>query len=170
MQCKLDLRRILLSAISTWLLSVAGIIILGVLCEMIIPDGQMNKYVKTIFSFAVLLVLIMPLPNIFRTELDINSILEFNPALQENYLEQVNLDKLNLMSNSINKQIKDAGIEGVEVYINSNIFSSTLEVYGVGVNLKNMKSDVDKSTAKTTILKIIRSFKELSSVEVNFEE
>ena len=45
-----------MSAISSWLLSVAGIIILGVLCEMILPDGQMNKYVKVIFSFAVLLV------------------------------------------------------------------------------------------------------------------
>ncbi len=159
-----------MSAISSWLLSIAGIIILGVLCEMIIPDGQMNKYVKTIFSFAVLLVLILPLPNIFKTEIDINSILEFNPALQENYLEQINLDKLNLISDSINKQIKDAGIEGAEVYINSNIFSNALEVYGVSVNIKNIKSSVDKSTTKTAILKIIRSFKELSSVEVNFEE
>ena len=159
-----------MSAISSWLLSIAGIIILGVLCEMIIPDGQMNKYVKTIFSFAVLLVLIMPLPNIFKTEIDINSILEFNPALQENYLEQINLDKLNLISDSINKQINDAGIEGAKVYINSNIFSNALEVYGVSVNIKNIKSSVDKSTTKTTILKIIRSFKDLSSVEVYFEE
>ena len=159
-----------MSAISSWLLSVAGIIILGVLCEMILPDGQMNKYVKVIFSFAVLLVLIMPLPNIFKTEIDINSILEFNPSLQENYLEQVNLDKLNLISDSINKQILEQGFDGVEVYINSNIFSGTLEIYGVTVNLKNLKNSVDKSTAKTEILKIIKSFNEFSSVEVNFEE
>ncbi len=159
-----------MSAISSWLLSVAGIIILGVLCEMILPDGQMNKYVKVIFSFAVLLVLIMPLPNIFKTEIDINSILEFNPSLQENYLEQVNLDKLNIINDSINKQILEQGFDGVEVYINSNIFSGTLEIYGVTVNLKNLKNSVDKSTAKTEILKIIKSFNEFSSVEVNFEE
>lgn len=156
--------------ISSWLLSIAGVVLLCVLCEFIIPDGQMNKYVKSIFSFVILLVIILPLPKIFKSEIDIENLLKFDTSLQENYLEQINLDKLNLLSEQVSKKIREEGFENVVVSINANIFATTLEVFGMTVDIKNMKTDVDKSTAKSQILKIIKSIDDFSSVEVNFSE
>ena len=61
-----------MGAVSAWLLSITGVILLSVLAEFVLPEGQMNKYTKVIFSFVILLVIIMPLPKLFGKDFDIS--------------------------------------------------------------------------------------------------
>ena len=58
------------STLSAWVMSIAGIICISVLVELVIPNGQMNKYIKGIFSFIVLLVIISPIPMLLGKEFD----------------------------------------------------------------------------------------------------
>ena len=51
----------MLSDISSWIMSIAGIICLSVIVELVLPDGQLNRYIKGIFSFIILLVIISPI-------------------------------------------------------------------------------------------------------------
>ena len=44
-----------------WVVTVAGIAILSVLCDIILPEGQTRKYVKTVFGVVVTLVIVQPL-------------------------------------------------------------------------------------------------------------
>lgn len=44
-----------------WLLGVAGIAILSVLADVILPSGQTKKYIKTIIGFVVTLAVVQPL-------------------------------------------------------------------------------------------------------------
>lgn len=46
-----------------WVLSVAGIALLTVLCDVILPVGQTKKYVKTVIGIVVTLVVVQPLLN-----------------------------------------------------------------------------------------------------------
>ena len=48
-----------------WVVTVAGIAILSVLCDIILPEGQTRKYVKTVFGVVVTLVIVQPLISIF---------------------------------------------------------------------------------------------------------
>ena len=74
--------------VSAWLLSIAGVVILSVLAEFVLPEGQMNRYTKVIFSFVILLVIIMPLPKLLGKEFDISKFFGgANDTLQEDYLE-----------------------------------------------------------------------------------
>ena len=43
-----------------WVLSVAGIAILSVLADVILPAGQTKKYIKTVIGVVVTLVLVQP--------------------------------------------------------------------------------------------------------------
>ena len=47
---------------TSYILSIVGIVFLGVLVDVIMPDGEMNKYVKGVFSIIALCVIINPLP------------------------------------------------------------------------------------------------------------
>jgi len=46
--------------LAQWVLSVAGIAILSVLADIILPNGQNRKYIKTVIGFVVTLVVAQP--------------------------------------------------------------------------------------------------------------
>jgi len=165
-----------MGTVSAWLLSIAGVVILSVLAEFVLPEGQMNKYTKVIFSFVILLVIIMPLPKVLGKEFDISKFLGgANDTLQEDYLEQINLDKLTVISEGVNTKINESGILKVVVSINANIFSEKLEIYSILIDLREIEYDKkfgskDITKAKAKILEIIGQYSQLKGVEIKYNE
>ncbi len=165
-----------MSGISAWLLGIAGVVILSVLAELILPEGQMNKYIKVMFSFVILLVIISPLPSLLGMEFSFESIFEGSSTeLQEDYLYQLNLDKLTAVSEDLSASIEEVGLKNVQISINANILSDNLEIKSIYVDLSEIEYDqnfVSKNivSAKTTITEIISQFSLLQNVEVNFSE
>lgn len=47
---------------NAWILSIVGIICLGILLDIVLPTGQMSKYVKGFFSLLCMFVIIAPIP------------------------------------------------------------------------------------------------------------
>lgn len=50
--------------IRTWIMQVAGIIALGAACDMIMPEGEIKKYVKMVVGFVLVFTIIKPAVNI----------------------------------------------------------------------------------------------------------
>ncbi len=164
-----------MSGISAWLLSVAGIVILSVLAELVLPEGQVNRYIKVIFSFVIILVIVSPLPKLFGKDYNFGNLFNNSSSsqLQENYLYQLNIDKLNAITEGLSDKVKKEGLKNVEISINANVLSEKLEIFGVFVNLENLSFDTDsqckdKASAKIVIRKIIDET--LENVEVKFNE
>ena len=44
-----------------YILSILGIIVIGILIDIIVPNGAINKYIKSIYSIFVVAVLINPI-------------------------------------------------------------------------------------------------------------
>ena len=93
-----------MSSISTWVLSIAGIICISVLLELVMPEGQMNKYIKNIFSFVIILVIVLPLPKLMNKNIDLSSMFQYQEIqLQEDFLEEINGSKLSSLQKTIEK-------------------------------------------------------------------
>lgn len=165
-----------MSGVSSWLLGIAGVVILSVLAELVLPDGQINKYIKVIFSFMILLVIIAPLPGLFGKEYDFNKFFGGESTeLQEDFVYQNNLDKLTALTEDITSKIESAGLKNVEISINANILSEVFEVKSIYVDLSKMQYDANFENktidnAKQTIEKIIHNFSILEDVEVTFSQ
>lgn len=163
-----------MSGISSWLLGIAGIVILAVLAELILPEGQMNKYIRVIFSFAILLVIVSPLPSLLGSDFDFSKFFG-TTDLQEDYLYQLNIDKLNALTEDLTNDIKECDLSGVQIYINANVFGETLEIFSIYVDLCDVEygesfENKDISTAKESILSVIKNYSILTDVEVNFSD
>lgn len=55
-----------------WILSVVGVIALGVLVDIILPSGKMTKYVKGAFSLIVVIVISSIVPKIANMSFEID--------------------------------------------------------------------------------------------------
>jgi stage III sporulation protein AF len=60
------------AGISAWVLSIAGVITLTVLLDILLPEGQMNKYVKGICSIVTIFVVVSPLPSLVSRDYGAN--------------------------------------------------------------------------------------------------
>jgi len=163
-----------MDAISSWILSIAGIICLSVILELILPNGQMNKYVKNIFSFVIILVIILPIPNLINNVNfnNINSINYENISLQEDYLYELNKNKLNTINNNLIFYFNEAGY--AEIIIQSSLKTSeNIDEIAIFVDLSNLvisENNLNKNILeiKEELNKII--FNYLGDVEVRYNE
>lgn len=127
------------STASAWIMSIAGIICLSVLVELVMPEGQLAKYIKGVFSFIILFVIISPIPKILNNEINISSFLEYSDVeLQEDYLYQVNIYKLSAIQKDIEKEVETAGYKEIIVSISADVFSEKIVFKRVYVDLKDL--------------------------------
>ena len=130
----------MLSEISSWIMSIAGIICLSVVIELLLPNGQMNKYIKSIFSFFIVLVIVLPLPKLLKKEFDYSNLFNYENSIKidENYIYQLNLDRINKLKNDIEQETQKYGYKNVEIYINCSIYDNAMQIKSVYVDLKNL--------------------------------
>ncbi|MCH5151178.1 MAG: stage III sporulation protein AF [Clostridiales bacterium] len=73
-----------------WVVTVAGIAILSVLCDVILPEGQTRKYVKTVFGVVVTLIIVQPVIQLFGGGISgIFTSADSNMEAQQQYLQNV---------------------------------------------------------------------------------
>ena len=51
--------------LSSWVLTIVGMVVLSVIGDIILPQGKISKTVKGVFAFITVLVIASPLPELF---------------------------------------------------------------------------------------------------------
>ena len=72
-----------------WVVTVAGIAILSVLSDIILPEGQTRKYIRTVFGIVVSLVIISPLVSLFSNGFSADIVQSSSVSAQDKYLNSV---------------------------------------------------------------------------------
>lgn len=126
---------------SEWILSIVGIVFIGVLIEIIMPDGKLNSFIKHIFGLFVLFVVVCPVADFCnKTENSFNE----DIVLDSNYLYNVNLNKVEEIERTIIETFESKGINFVSVIVNANVFSDEFKIDSIYVDVANAKYDLDK--------------------------
>ena len=95
-----------------WLVGIVGVISLGLLLEILLPDGQTSKYVRGAFSLLVILVVISPIPKLLGGEynLDLTGV---NYDVDLDYVQQTSSQYTDILEDDLEKILKEQGIESV---------------------------------------------------------
>ena len=62
----------------SWLAQVAAVALLTVLADVVLPSGQINKYVKGMMAILLLIVLVSPLVALLRQDVDLFDLLDLD--------------------------------------------------------------------------------------------
>lgn len=165
------------SSLSGWLISIAGVVCLSVVVELVLPDGHINRYINGIMSFLVTLIVILPLPKLLKSKRDYSNILNFSQTIEvdEDYLYQLNLDKLNSLKEEIERDVSLLGYENVCVYISCDIFDNQMSFKSIYVDIENLvisknAEHKDISKIKKDITKVILEYVDLDEESILYDE
>ena len=166
----------MISSISAWIMSIAGVVCISVLVELIMPSGQMNRYIKGIFSFIILLVIISPIPKLLKKEFDFDNMFgQSEIVVQGDFLEEINYSKISSMQNRINEEIKNLGYINVEARIDADIFEQNMKIKAVYVDISKIVINQEAThtniqEVKKDILEIVTGIVKIENQRVVFDE
>ncbi len=135
---------------SSWLLSITGVIFLGVLFDLIYPNGKTNTLCKTIFGVVAVVVMITPILNIDLDKLTLGG------SVNQQLINNLEEAKIQSIKTRIDTHLKSCGISGVIVKI--DIILSEDDFY------------IDKIYLDTTNLVLTENLTNINKYEVIIKE
>ena len=158
---------------TNYILSIVGVVFLGVLVDVIMPDGEMNKYIKGVFSLLALFIIVSPVQKLFNNNFDLNNIFYDGKAVEtdSDFLDATNKQIKNQLEKSLLARYKSAGFDNIKVEIKCDMSNNVLEIKKVIIDISNlvMSEDLSHINKYTEIKKVATDFLnvEESDVEIN---
>jgi stage III sporulation protein AF len=134
---------------SEWLIGVVGIIALGLLLEILIPEGQTSKYVKGAFSLLVIFVVVSPLPKLLNGEYQLDFV-DAEYSVDRNYLVYTTSRYTSSIESDLEKVLAEQGIDSaVEIVIKEgsvkDIEFVVVKIYVPGIDGNNENTYITRA-------------------------
>ena len=156
---------------SGYILSILGIVIVGVLVDIVVPSGTINKYIKSIYAIFVLAVILSPVIKFLSNTHDINVNIA-GYEINEDLMNYINTNKIKSLETNIENKLKDEGFDGIDIKINYSIESNELMINSCTVNMQNLVITSDKQHINKYefIIEVVREYTNLAAEEIIFYE
>ena len=122
---------------SGWILSIVGIVFMGIVIDIISPHGKTNKFIKGIFSIFMLFTFLSPIKSIIN-KFSNATFNENEIELDNNFLSNINIAKNESNQIIIQNRLNAIGVEGVIVTICSNVYKFDYQIEKIYVDTSNI--------------------------------
>lgn len=104
---------------NAWIISVVGVIALGILLEVVLPEGSTAKYVKGAFSLIVIFVIVSPIGSFLKKDVKIDFGKEY--VVDESYVADACDAYASSLEQSVEALLAQKGIEAeVEICVTTS--------------------------------------------------
>lgn len=118
-----------------YILSVAGVVFVSVIIDMIIPNGKMEKYVKAMISLVVVFVMLCPLPSLIQ-KIKSGSVSKEN-LVDADFVSKVNSAKNLSTENALKSALQKSGVEGCEIEVITDLSTASNQILFVYVDISS---------------------------------
>lgn len=129
-----------MAGITQYVVSIVGIVFLGVLVDVILPDGEMNKFIKGMFALIAVFVIVSPIGKIINSGVNVDNLIETGETIQidEDFLKATEKQYIVSVENRLKTRLIDSGFEGVNVKIYAYLSNNVLIIQKVKIDASNM--------------------------------
>lgn len=160
--------------LSSWILSITGIVVLTLIVDILLPEGQTAKYIKSIFAVITVFVIVFPLPKLFSEGISFDKQFESDGAahVDETYLENLGAYRADYIENLIVSELEGKKISGVEIEVFYQMKDYVFEIKTISVNLDKASFEGQGTNidVKEEILDVIENALNVSNDKVVFYE
>jgi stage III sporulation protein AF len=156
---------------SGYILSILGIVLIGVIIDVIVPSGSINKYIKSVFSIFVVAVIISPVVTFISNKNGIK--IDYSNYEMDNKLIEYIFEKRTENEEiKIENYLRDEGFDKVDIKLNFSINNNELEYISCQINLSKLVISADKQHINKYefIKEIVKDFTNLTDEEIVINE
>ena len=157
-----------MSVVSAWILNILSVVVLSLLVDIILPDGKSSKFIKGVFGYLIIIVILAPVFNFLtKKEFNLDNVFQTSGThIQEDYVASIKKQYLSQLENKIAKEIETLGLKNIKIGVVGDIFSEKLTILNVNVDLSEMviSEDSKNINIKTSITDIV-----LKNIKINKE-
>ena len=157
--------------LSSWILSILGIIIISLIIEIILPTGKTVKLIKSILGIFTIFIIISPLnkidisniySSIFTTKIEIDS--EFIEKRKEEILEEYETE--------IIKNLEENGYFQIKISLDIEKNENDFKIKAIFVDIREMvlKTESLNINKYTNIMAIIKNIIKVDDNKIIFYE
>ena len=139
-------------SISTWILSILGIVILGMLADMLMSDTRLQKYVRAIVSTFTVFIIIAPVPSFLRNMPNINGGLNSDPPSINVDNEFANRQVIRQYEIALRAALSQEGFLNLGVTIMGNREGISLIIQQVHINTFGLLEDDEANEDRIRLL------------------
>lgn len=121
---------------SGYVLSILGIVIAGILIEILVPSGTINKYIRSIYSIFVIAVIMSPVIKLINKSEISFGYEEFQ--LNEKLLTYIFDRQVIELENTILNDLDESGFKNIDIKINYSINDNELRLNSCLINLSSL--------------------------------
>lgn len=143
-----------------WIMSIVGVVVIGVLIDVLTPEGESNKYIKGVYALIVVLVIASPIAKALKSDIDFSKYFDSAFQTDSTFVDYVNDDRKDEDEQKIANSLKLRGYENAQVVI----FERTGNIYGID------RVNVDITLCSQTKEKCEEEIKEIVKKTVNCNE
>jgi stage III sporulation protein AF len=149
-----------------FVITIIGISAISILIDILLPEGQTNKYIKGIFSVITLLVIVSSLINLFDKNININDLLQVDSELNadQETLKEIMEDKYKIMEEDTERILEMNNYKNIEIYIYYDISNPNV-IKKVVIDIQNYVIENEN-----THINNIKSIKQIVKLRTNVNE
>lgn len=145
-----------------YILGIVGIVFLGVMLDVILPDGEMNKYIKGVFAIVALFVIVSPVQKLFDKNFNLEDVFMNNSVgiVDNDFLIATNKQIKLQLENTLNAEFINNGFENIQIDIDCEFSSSQFLI-------KKVNLDISKLVINSNMVHI-NKYAEIKKLTVKF--
>lgn len=150
-----------MNQVSRWVMSIAGVAILGVLIDLIMPEGSTKKYIKSIMSIITLFIILLPIPALLNKNWNYSQFFNGNEIQADRRIvDNVNSQQISLLEDSLENKLSMDGFRNAKIKLTTVIENNALMIKAVSVDVTECEIKKDTKTlerVKETIKKYLNN-------------
>ena len=154
-----------------YILSIVGVVFLGVMVDIISPEGKTNSFIKSRFAIFLMFVILTPVINFFSKS-NINDILNSSYENDKDYISDIVDLRIEDLKSSVISELEKQGIFGTNVEIEGKMKEQKIEIEKVVVNAQNVVlTNADKHIDKYKVItEVIAEVLKIDSEVIEYEQ
>ena len=103
---------------TAYISSILGAVLLGVVIEVVMPNGDMQKYIRGMYSIFVIFILMTPIANLVKADFDVNKYFTTEAVvISDDYIEYITRTRAESMSTYLESKLADDGLKCVDIEV-----------------------------------------------------